>query len=67
MAAPLRHTVPCYGYVIKEKPRPGAMRVDKLEEFNIPRGPIRQTIKESSVPVKLPDGRVVRRFSRAIS
>ena len=39
-AIPLLHTKPCYGYVIREKDRPGEFNVEKAEMLQIPRGPM---------------------------
>lgn len=63
-AAPLRHTVPCFGYAIKEKSKRGAMRVSKLVEAGIGAGPIRAKLKAATKPFTLPDGRVVRYLAR---
>ncbi len=32
MAAPMQHTIPCVGYVISEKQKPGRLRFEKCEE-----------------------------------
>jgi len=32
-AAPMQHTVPCVGYVIKESERPGRLRFDNVREL----------------------------------
>ena len=32
----LNHRVPCTGFIFKEKPRPRKLRIDKLQEHNIP-------------------------------
>jgi len=35
----LRHTKPCYGYTLEEKPRPGAFHPEKAIDLGVPRGP----------------------------
>jgi ribonuclease Z len=35
----LRHTKPCYGYTLEEKPRPGAFHPEKAIALGVPRGP----------------------------
>jgi ribonuclease Z len=32
-AAPLQHSVPCVGYVVKELPKAGTLRVDKVQSL----------------------------------
>ena len=34
----LKHTIPCFGYVVTEKERPGKFLVEKAIELNVPRG-----------------------------
>lgn len=58
-AAPLKHRVPTFGYVIKEKPKLGALNMDKVTEAGIPTGRILGKIKQATSPVTLPDGRVI--------
>jgi ribonuclease Z len=33
MAAPLQHTVPCVGYVVQEKARPGKLRMEAVQDL----------------------------------
>ncbi len=42
---PLKHSMPCCGFLFEEKPRPRNMRKDKLEEYNIPVAEIRSIKK----------------------
>jgi len=37
---PLRHTKPCFGYVMEEDPRPGEFHPEKAEALGVPRGPL---------------------------
>lgn len=57
-AAAVRHRIPAYAYAIKEKPRPGAFRVDLAKEAGIPPGPLYGLLKNGE-RVELPDGRTV--------
>ncbi|UQS83734.1 ribonuclease Z [Bombilactobacillus thymidiniphilus] len=51
----LDHRIVCYGYRIEEKPHVGALLVDKLQQYQIPNGPIWGQIKRGEV-VELADG-----------
>ena len=44
-AAPLRHPVPCFGYVIEEKDRDGHMKVEWLTEQGLPPSPLYKNFK----------------------
>jgi ribonuclease Z len=37
---PLRHTKPCFGYVLEEEMRPGEFHPEKAEALGVPRGPL---------------------------
>ncbi len=39
-AFPLRHTKPCYGFTLEEKPRPGMFFPEKALGAGVPRGPL---------------------------
>ncbi|WP_421379428.1 ribonuclease Z [Bacillus salacetis] len=54
----LDHALPCYGYRIVEKDKPGVLQADKLKELGIKPGPIFKKLKEGET-VTLDDGRVV--------
>jgi ribonuclease Z len=54
----LDHTKPCYGYTMREKPRPGMFHPEKAEELGVPRGPLWSKLQHG-VPVELEDGRIV--------
>ncbi len=55
---PLRHTKPCYGYTLEEKPRPGEFFPEKALAAGVPRGPMWSRL-QSGVPVTLESGEVV--------
>ena len=57
-ATPLSHVVPCFGFRIEEKPRPGRFDIEHARELGIPEGPLYGTL-QSGNPVKLPDGRTI--------
>jgi len=40
----LDHTRPCFGYRVREHPRPGRFSNDRAEEFGIPEGPERRRL-----------------------
>ncbi|XP_072019904.1 zinc phosphodiesterase ELAC protein 1-like isoform X2 [Amphiura filiformis] len=44
-AAPLQHRIPCFGYVIHQKPVPGKLDVALLQSKGIPPGPIYGQLK----------------------
>lgn len=52
----LDHGIPCYGYRIIEKDKPGELLADKLKALGIRPGPIYQQIKENEV-VTTADGK----------
>lgn len=54
---PLRHRVPCVGFLFREKPKPRHLRGDMAKFYNIPVSQL-QAIKEGADFVT-PDGRVV--------
>ncbi|KRL63548.1 ribonuclease Z [Lactobacillus psittaci] len=51
----LDHRVPCFGYRVEEKSRPGELLMDKLAPYHLPNGPILGELKAGKV-VKLEDG-----------
>ena len=55
---PLRHRVPCFGYVLREPDGPGVMNVAALERLNIPHGPWRGQLARGG-SAQLPDGRTI--------
>ncbi|HCU23886.1 MAG TPA: ribonuclease Z [Deltaproteobacteria bacterium] len=55
-AAPLEHTITCWGYVFQEKPRAGRFDAAKAEALGIPDGPLRGRLVQGET-VDLPDGR----------
>jgi ribonuclease Z len=57
--AKLDHRIECYGYRVEEKPRAGALLVDRLEREGIPPGPLYGQLK-SGLDVELKDGRIIR-------
>ena len=59
-AAPLRHPVPCFGYVIEEKDRDGHMKVEWLTEQGLPPSPLYKDFKEGkSVESPKEPGRII--------
>lgn len=56
----LHHGVPCYGYRVIEKNKPGVLLADKLKDIGVKPGPVYQQIKKNPV-VTLSDGRVIKR------
>lgn len=57
-AVPLLHTKPCYGYVMKEKDRPGEFSVENARRLGVPCGPMWGKLQKG-FDVVLEDGRVV--------
>ena len=58
-AAVLQHRIPCFGYVIHEKDKPGTLDVQKLKDMGIKPGPIYSQIKAGK-SIKLEDGAVIK-------
>ncbi|MFS0575117.1 ribonuclease Z [Sporosarcina sp. 179-K 3D1 HS] len=58
MARELRHVIPCFGYRIEQKPLPGKLLMEKIEEAGIPKGPWLKDLKMGE-DITLPDGRFV--------
>jgi len=56
---PLRHTKPCFGYVMEEDPRPGEFHPEKVQSLGVPRGPLWSKLQRGET-VKAEDGREVR-------
>ena len=54
-AFPLRHTKPCYGYVLEEDKRPGEFHPEKAEALNVKRGPLWAALQAGKA-VKAEDG-----------
>ena len=54
-AAALQHRIPCFGYVVHEKDKPGALNVEKLKELGVKPGPIYSQIK-LGIPTQLENG-----------
>ncbi|MFD0670113.1 ribonuclease Z [Cohnella sp. GCM10027633] len=59
VAAELDHRLPCFGYRIEEKPRPGALDLAKLIGMGVPLGPLYGKLKQGE-DVTLEDGRTIR-------
>ena len=57
-AAPLKHRVTCFGYVIKEQQLPGKLDPDLLKLRGIPPGPLYGKIKNGET-IRSPDGSLV--------
>jgi ribonuclease Z len=54
---PLRHRVPCTGWLFREKPRPRHMRGEMIEVYSIPYEKI--PALKAGADLTLPDGRVI--------
>jgi ribonuclease Z len=59
ICAELDHGIPCFGYRIEEKDRPGSLRTDLLQALGVPPGPLYRRLKAGE-DVRLPDGRMIR-------
>eukprot|EP00633_Aureoumbra_lagunensis_P002621 CAMPEP_0197297360 /NCGR_PEP_ID=MMETSP0890-20130614/40875_1 /TAXON_ID=44058 ORGANISM="Aureoumbra lagunensis, Strain CCMP1510" /NCGR_SAMPLE_ID=MMETSP0890 /ASSEMBLY_ACC=CAM_ASM_000533 /LENGTH=276 /DNA_ID=CAMNT_0042774467 /DNA_START=504 /DNA_END=1334 /DNA_ORIENTATION=+ len=57
--APLRHTVPCVGYAITEKPRKLKIHVEKAIQAGLPPGRAYKTLQQGE-DVTLNDGTIIR-------
>lgn len=57
-AIPLLHTKPCFGYVVREKNRPGEFSVEKAQALNVPCGPLWGKLQKGN-DVSLEDGTVI--------
>ncbi|WP_042161882.1 ribonuclease Z [Paenibacillus gorillae] len=57
-ARALEHRLPCFGYRITERDRPGKLQVEKLKKLGVPEGPLYGFLKKGQ-DVSLPDGTVV--------
>ncbi|OXM16453.1 ribonuclease Z [Paenibacillus herberti] len=58
-AHPLNHRVPCWGFRIVEKDKPGTLDAAKARELGVPFGPLLGQLKNGR-DVMLPDGQLVR-------
>ncbi|GBG72885.1 hypothetical protein CBR_g12605 [Chara braunii] len=58
-AGALRHSVPCYGYVIAERTRPGRFSVEKALAAGVKPG-VSYAMLQRGETITLPDGRLVR-------
>jgi ribonuclease Z len=55
----LRHTKPCFGYVLEEDRRPGVFHPEKADALGVPRGPLWSRLQNGETVTK-PDGGAVR-------
>ena len=58
-AAVLQHRIPCFGYVVHEKDKPGSLNVQKLKELGVKPGPVYAQIK-SGIQVQMDNGEVIK-------
>lgn len=58
-AVPLLHTKPCYGYVFRDKDRPGEFSVENANALNVPMGPM-WGLLQKGMSVTLDDNTVVK-------
>jgi ribonuclease Z len=56
--APLNHVIECWGYVFKEKPRPGTFNAEKADKIGIPPGPLRAKLVKGET-ITLPNGQEI--------
>lgn len=54
----LDHTKPCFGYTMREKPRPGMFHPEKAIDLGVPRGPLWSRLQHGQA-VELEDGRTI--------
>ena len=60
-AAPIKHSIPCFGYVFEEKERRGSLKVESLRELGVHPGPEYRHIQDQwrseriSISTSLPD------------
>ncbi len=54
----LNHTKPCFGYTLREKPRPGLFHPEKALELGVPKGPLWSQLQRGS-SVETDDKRIV--------
>ncbi|MFA6646616.1 MAG: ribonuclease Z [Sphaerochaetaceae bacterium] len=54
----LDHTKPCFGYTLREKPRPGLFYPDKALALGIPRGPLWSQLQQGNT-IELDDKRSI--------
>lgn len=57
-AAPLKHRIMCFGYVIQEKQFPGKLDPSLLKQRGIPPGPLYSKVKNGEI-ITAPDGSLV--------
>ena len=57
-AAPLKHRIECFGYLIQEKQHPGKLDPNLLKQKGIPPGPLYSKIKNGEA-ITAPDGSIV--------
>lgn len=57
-AFPLRHTKPCYGFALEERPRPGEFYPERAIAAGVPRGPLWSRLQDGE-SVELPGGVIV--------
>jgi len=57
-AWPLRHRVPCFGYVLHEDPRAGRFHLDRAQALGIPPGPLYRRLQDGHA-VTLADGTAI--------
>ncbi len=55
----LKHTKPCYGYTLEERPRPGAFHPEKAMALGVPRGPL-WSLLQGGQELVLDNGNVVK-------
>ncbi len=57
-AYPLSHRVNCWGYVLREGPRPGRFHPERAQQLGIPEGPLYRQLQNGD-EVRLADGRII--------
>lgn len=57
-AAPIRHSIYCLGYVIRERLGRGRFRKDRMAEVGLKPGPVLKELVNGN-PIRLPNGRLI--------
>ena len=42
----LQHVIPCLGFRVEQKPLPGKLLMDKVNEVGVPKGPLLKQLKD---------------------
>ncbi|OYT62827.1 MAG: ribonuclease Z [Thermofilum sp. ex4484_15] len=61
IAVKVKHTVPCYAYVLEEADRPGRFLPERAIKLGVPKGPLWKELQRG-ICVKLSNGRIIKPF-----